>query len=91
MTDSLPRRSLLAKAILAIAAAGVFLPRATAQELKEEDKIKKTDALYQYQPKGQQRCAICLQFLPPNRCRIVQGAISPMGWCQYFAARENAH
>jgi hypothetical protein len=64
---------------------------ATDQDIAEEDKIKKTEALYQQQPKGQQRCEICLQFEAPDRCRIVQAPINPKGWCQFFAARENAH
>ena len=54
-------------------------------------KINKTDAMYQNHPKGQQRCEICLQFEPPNQCKIVEGSISATGWCQYFAAKENAH
>ena len=64
---------------------------AAAQETPEADKIKQVNAHYQHQPKGQQRCAICLQFQPPNRCRIVEGPIEPTGWSQFFAARENAH
>ena len=49
------------------------------------------EAQYQQQPKGQQRCEICLLFVAPNTCKIVQGPINPKGWCQFFAARENAH
>ena len=30
-------------------------------------------------------------FTPPDKCKIVQGPIIPQGWCQFFAARENAH
>jgi hypothetical protein len=41
--------------------------------------------------KVQQRCEICLQFEPPDHCKIVQSPITSHGWCQYFAARENAH
>ncbi|HXZ00931.1 MAG TPA: sigma factor [Stellaceae bacterium] len=55
------------------------------------DKIKQADAHYRHRPNGQQRCEICLQFAPPNRCRIVRGPILPHGWCQFFAARDNAH
>jgi hypothetical protein len=55
-----------------------------------QQKIDKQAAKYQNSPKGQQRCEICLQFRPPAQCAIVQGAINPRGWCQYFAARENA-
>jgi hypothetical protein len=35
-----------------------------------------------------QRCEICLQFQSPARCNLVEGRISPRGWCQFFAARE---
>lgn len=52
--------------------------------------ITKTDAKYREHPNGQQRCEICLQFRPPGSCQLVQGEISPQGWCQFFAARENA-
>ncbi len=91
MARSIPRRALLRQAILAALAAIAAAAGAAADEVKEGDKIKKADAHYQYQPKGQQRCAICLQFIPPGKCQIVEGPISPMGWCQFFAARENAH
>ena len=93
MTDRLSRRSLLRRSAmtLCVAAAGGIVRRAAAEEeVKEEDKVTQKDALYQNHPKGQQRCEICLQFNPPNRCKIVQGQIVKTGWCQYFAARENA-
>ena len=65
-------------------------PRASRSAAAQQ-KVSQADAKYQDQPKGQQRCEICLQFQPPNACRIVEGPISPKGWCQYFAAKENAH
>lgn len=81
------RRTLLADAALAVAAATALrtVPGARAQA-----KVSKTVAKYQDRPKGEQRCAICINFEPPNRCRFVAGDISPNGWCQFFAARENA-
>ncbi len=93
-TKLLSRRALIgsASAVVALAAVGGSPPPAAADEtLPEQDRIKKTDAKYQDQPKGQQRCEICLQFLPPATCKIVQGPVTPHGWCQFFAARENAH
>jgi hypothetical protein len=63
-----------------------FLRRAPAQQ-----KVSQADAKYQDQPKEQQRCEICLNFQTPNVCRFVESPISPKGWCQYFAAKENAH
>lgn len=56
-----------------------------------QQKVSQADAKYQGHPQGQQRCAICLQFRPPGSCQLVAGPISPNGWCQFFAAKENAH
>jgi hypothetical protein len=81
----LSRRALLV-ASMAAGAVAAGVRRAFAEE-----KIKKKDALYQDQPHGQQRCEICLQFRPPNQCALVEGEISPKGYCQFFAAKENAH
>ena len=57
---------------------------------RAQQRIAKSEAKYQYRPNGIQRCEICLQFQPPNRCQLVEGDISPKGWCQFFAAKENA-
>ena len=88
------RRALIeAAAAIGGALAGGWprIAAATDQEIAEEDKIKQSEAQYQRHPRGQQRCEICLQFEPPNKCKIVQGPITPNGYCQFFAARENAH
>ena len=78
-------RRIVLRGQLALAAGLLAGTRASAQE-----KVKKTDANYQDHPKGQQRCEICLQFEPPSSCKLVEGQISPQGWCQFFAAKENA-
>jgi hypothetical protein len=85
----LSRRAVLARAprVLAMAAAAlVGARRAMAQQ-----KASKEEAKYQDHPKGQQRCEICINFQPPDQCRFVAGTISKTGWCQFFAAKENAH
>jgi hypothetical protein len=81
------RRALLKSAGLGVAAATTagFALSAHAQQ-----KVRKAEAKYQDGPNGIQRCEICLQFQPPNRCQLVDGGISPNGWCQFFAAKENA-
>ncbi len=93
MGNRISRRALIegAVAVGGTLAGGWARAAAADQEIAETDKIKQAAAQYQQQPKGQQRCEICLQFEAPNRCRIVQGPINRKGWCQYFAARENAH
>jgi hypothetical protein len=84
------RRGLL-EGVAVLMSAGIAAPLGADEALGEAEKISHADALYQMAPKGQQRCAICLQFAPPGRCKIVRSPIYPTGWCQYFAARENAH
>ena len=71
---------------LALLAAALVANGAAAQQ-----KVSKAEAKYQDSPKGQQRCEICVNFEPPSACRFVEGTISSKGWCQFFAARENAH
>jgi hypothetical protein len=29
-------------------------------------------------------CAVCSFFVKPRACRLVQGDISPYGWCKFF-------
>jgi hypothetical protein len=82
---TLSRRRMLG--LLAAAGGASLAGRAQAQNAKASH----AEALYQDAPKGQQRCAICLNFEAPDQCRFVEGPISPQGWCQFFAARENAH
>jgi hypothetical protein len=93
MGRSVSRRDVLSHTVaVAASAAGWAASPARAQpELSEAQKIAHADAKYQSTQNGQQRCEICLQFEPPDHCKIVQSPITPHGWCQYFAARENAH
>ncbi len=93
MIRNLSRRSLLERAASTAVSASAMMGlsfRARA-DISEAEKISQADAKYQLTPNGQQRCEICLQFEPPDHCKIVRSTISATGWCQYFAARENAH
>jgi hypothetical protein len=41
--------------------------------------------LYQKTPKGDKECSICLHFIPEeNKCKMVEGTISPHGYCAAF-------
>ena len=42
---------------------------------------------YQEAPKGDQNCANCVLFEAPSACKNVDGAISPQGWCNIWAAK----
>lgn len=50
-------------------------------------KVSKVDAAYQEQPKGDQQCASCQFFIAESStCKLVEGDISPQGWCKFWAA-----
>ena len=75
------RRRLLAGGAAALAA-GMAARTALAQQ-----KLAKNVVQYQDKPKGDQKCSGCVNFLPPNACKIVEGTINPNGWCIAFAPK----
>jgi len=89
VTVALSRRAVVQWGLAVLAAAAPL--RLPLAQTAPAEKMAKGEAKYEDRPHGQQRCEICLNFQPPNRCAIVGGDIKPKGWCQYFAARENAH
>jgi len=78
------RRAVLRSAALSLGAATAT---AVVSQTAAQQKISQADAKYQATPKGDQRCDGCMLFQPPNACKVVQGDISPGGWCQLFAKK----
>jgi len=51
-------------------------------------KVSQASVLYQAQPKSGQKCADCMHFIPEsNTCKLVEGSISPDGWCTLWAKK----
>ena len=51
-------------------------------------KTSQAQAKYQGQPKGDQKCSKCVHFIAAsNTCQVVDGQVSPEGWCTLFAAK----
>lgn len=45
-------------------------------------KVSQASVQYQIQPKGEQKCSVCQNFIAEsNTCKLVEGQISPEGWC----------
>ncbi len=42
---------------------------------------------YQDSPKDSHQCDGCIQFQAPNVCQVVDGTISPTGWCKLWAKK----
>ena len=84
----LSRRGLLRGAALAVAAGGALLGAGLAATTAQaQTKISQKLSNYRDTPKGNARCDGCIQWQGPASCRIVQGVISPTGWCQLYAPK----
>jgi hypothetical protein len=79
----LSRRSLLRSAVGATGVLAATLNPALAQP-----KTSKVAVNYQDHPDGDKRCDRCVQFQPPDSCKVVDGAISPQGSCRIFVLRQ---
>ena len=44
-------------------------------------KASKQAMHYQDKPSGDKKCSECLQFVAPSSCKVVEGTISPNGYC----------
>jgi hypothetical protein len=88
MPSSGPSRRKFIKTMCAAAAAatGATIAAATAQEYKPQEQKKLTQAAAKYQdhPNGMDGCGACPYFQFPKSCVLVEGDISPTGWCRMF-------
>ncbi|HVA15856.1 MAG TPA: hypothetical protein VNF99_21605 [Stellaceae bacterium] len=85
-STDLSRRSMIRKIAFtagggAILATGIGNIRmAEAQAAKASQKA----VGYQATPHGAQQCDNCRQFIAPSSCKVVDGEISPTGWCKVY-------
>jgi hypothetical protein len=52
------------------------------------EKMSKQEAEYQDNRKDIRMCATCTLFEPPKSCKVVEGDVSPDGWCKAFALAD---
>ena len=77
------RRRLLAGGV-AVLAAGV-----AARGARADDKLAKDVVQYRQTPGDDgSKCSACVNFVEPNACKIVEGKISPEGWCVAYAPKS---
>lgn len=89
--QSITRRSFLkGTALLATIA---VTPALVMSEEAAAAKLAKPAMQYQDTPKGTQDCVKCIQFVPgktakaDGTCKVVEGSISPKGWCVAYAPK----
>jgi hypothetical protein len=78
------RRKLLKVGVGAAAVLGVSAAAANAQIAH---KASQKDAGYQDSPNGAQSCSNCRNFQAPSSCRVIEGTVSPTGYCRMYAKK----
>jgi hypothetical protein len=85
---SLTRRSVVQSTVGAVGALTLLTvgPKPAAGVIK----ISQAAVAYQDHPQGDKRCDKCVQFQPPNACKMVDGIINPQGSCRIFTLKRQA-
>ncbi len=93
MKESSPdmsRKDFVAKIVILPALAGFVATETTAAQAKGS----KAQFKYQNSPHNGQKCSGCTFFIPGSSatangtCKLVDGSISPNGWCTAYAAKK---
>ena len=51
-------------------------------------KMAQAAVQYQNHPSGEQSCSSCMHFIPEtSTCKLVEGQVSPQGWCMIWAKK----
>ena len=53
-------------------------------------KRTKQETAYTNAGSKKEHCAICEHYITPDKCEVVQGTISPDGWCKLFVLPRKA-
>ena len=83
--SSLSRRGLL---LAAAAGGGALIITALVAPTPASAKVAQRSVNYRGAPNGQARCSNCTLWQPPAACKVVEGVISPNGWCSIYALKK---
>jgi hypothetical protein len=70
--------------VIAVAAAATTTLRAA----DAQEKLAQNLVQYQDTPKNGVKCGTCINYIDPAACKIVEGKISPDGWCVAYAPKN---
>ena len=80
----LSRRTIVTRSVASATGAVVLLGLVTKASAKMAQKV----AEYQDSPKGDQECSNCSLFQEPSACTLIDGEISPKGWCKFWVKKQ---
>ena len=83
------RRVILRTGLAALGGVAATATAARANQRTAQTKLAQKVVQYQETPKGDQKCSVCVNFEPPNGCKIVEGNINPNGWCIAFGPKSS--
>ena len=86
--NALSRRNLLRGATL-LAGGAALVAGSLAPAAAQSGKMSQQAAAYQPSPKSGQKCLDCSFFVQPQACKLVEGTISPVGWCKFYAKKTS--
>ena len=78
------RRSLLKGVALLLGAAAVV---PASKRVFSARKASQEAVQYRDKPNSHKRCDNCLRFVAPGSCKVVEGSISPKGYCRVWVAK----
>ena len=55
-----------------------------------DKKLDKDNAKYTDSSTTQEHCSDCMMFISPDKCDLVDGNISPEGWCTHYEKSEDS-
>jgi len=82
--NNLSRRQMLRTSAITVGGVAVLV----GSVLPAEAKMSLQAAGYQATPKDDQKCANCSLFQSPSSCILVDGNISPDGWCRFYKKKS---
>jgi len=85
---NLSRRSLLRGATLMAAGGALLGTTLAAGTAGAANKLAQKTVNYQDKPRGKAQCNNCSQWQSPAACKLVDGSISPSGWCSVYAPKS---
>jgi len=78
------RRRLFCRRVLLNTLASVGLGAGSAQAQSSFKMSKLTAGYTMRDQQASEICGHCLYFIVPEECMIVEGKVSPYGWCTYY-------
>jgi len=80
----LSRRAVLRRASAGVVAGAVANVVFIGGRAAAGAKVTQEAAKYVANRSGELHCQTCMQFEPPSSCKVVDGTISPSGWCSFY-------